>query len=113
MAKQKAAKPIQSDGGTLADPQEEGVQRATSAKVVRPENFVTLYANHVRIMLTRWDFFLQFGQIQDAQGSELLLLEQIGIYMSPQHAKAYRDLLDKQVKKYEKQYGAIADVPTG
>ncbi len=81
----------------------------------RSEPLPVFYANHAGISITPWDFGFRFGTITEASEKKLKVQEALHVYMSPQHAKAFLALVNRQVKLYEEKYGTIPEPkqPTG
>ncbi len=75
-------------------------------RAIRTPDFATTYANHGGITLSPWDFCLRFGKLQVREG-EVLAAEEIGIYMSPQHTKAFLEVLVQQISRSEQMFGTI------
>ena len=73
-----------------------------------------VYADFVQANISYFGFKLAFGSVQshptkDHPGSVLTM---VTIGMSPEHAKSLRGLLDRQIQKYEKKFGAIRPTPS-
>jgi hypothetical protein len=63
------------------------------------------YSNAVRIQHTPMDFRMDFSQAFPDENR----MHVVGrVYMSPMHAKMFMLALEDNVKKYERQFGAIA-----
>jgi flagellar protein FlaG len=77
---------------------------------IRPD-YREQYANSVQIRPTTWDFFLQFGTIEQKVPEEVEIHMFQGIYLSPQQAKAVLNLLQSHVVNYEKTFGEIQLAP--
>lgn len=73
----------------------------------RLEDFVTVYSNSVQLEVSPWDFKFVFGEIKEASPIKLSIRDLIGVYMSPQHAKVFADVLNKNLKEYEEKFGKI------
>jgi len=74
------------------------------------------YVNGVQVLVSQWDFTLLFSQASGTPGvpqageepSIQVTRNFIGRFaMSPQHAKAFSELLRRNVQLYEAQYGEI------
>jgi Protein of unknown function (DUF3467) len=65
------------------------------------------YANSVQVRVSLWDFFIMFGQIDQAAPDNVRILNFQGIYVSPQQAKALLGLLQHNVSQYETAFGEI------
>ncbi len=76
-------------------------------EISRREPGLFVYANQVGIAISPWDFKFQFGLITEASESILKAQEQVCVYMSPQHAKAFLELAMRQVSLYEEKFGPI------
>jgi hypothetical protein len=75
--------------------------------IVRSPAWRENYCNSVQIRLNIWDFFLQFGTI-DQNSSEVVDITNFqGVYLSPQQAKALLGLLQHNVQQYEQTFGEI------
>jgi flagellar protein FlaG len=65
------------------------------------------YSNSVQIRVNVWDFFLQFGTINQTV-PEVVDIEYFqGIYLSPQQAKALLNVLQQNMVTYENAFGEI------
>lgn len=83
-----------------------------SVKLEPVEGIQTLYSNCVRIDRSQWDLRFRFGQIQHVTKEEMAVQEQVYVYMSPQHAKAFAALLNRVLEGWEKDNGVIGgDAP--
>lgn len=69
------------------------------------------YANSVQIRMSVWDFFLNFGTAQQDSPEEVTLTHSLGVYLSPQQAKALWNMLGQNLAQYEQTFGAIALEP--
>ncbi len=68
------------------------------------------YANGVGVRITPWDFAFQLGTISAADEKGIKIQENLCVYMSPQHTKAFLALLINQIKLYEEKFGVIPEV---
>jgi hypothetical protein len=68
-----------------------------------------IYSNHLQVLVLPWDFTLRFGTTEPSAGG-LAAREHVRITWSPQHAKVARDLLTRQIQKYEELFGEIPDI---
>lgn len=62
----------------------------------------TFYANNANVTIGPWDVRIRLSQVEEATLERLTLNELCTIYMSPQHAKAFSDLLAKKVAQHER-----------
>src|SRR5579871_6318457 len=75
--------------------------------IVRANEWRENYCNSVQIRLNVWDFFLQFGTIEQTAADAVEISNFQGIYISPQQAKALLGLLQHNVQQYESTFGEI------
>ena len=78
--------------------------KKTSPGVVftKPLNEVpTFYANNTQVAISPYDLRLTFGQVVDSTDQGVTIDPQTIVMMSLDHAKAVRDLLIKQLDKYD------------
>ena len=54
-----------------------------------------------------WDFFLQFGTVEQPNPENVEITNFQGIYLSPQQAKALLNVLQQNVQHYEQAFGEI------
>jgi len=76
-------------------------------KTEKAQEFQTVYSNSVQIDQSPWDVRLRMGQIQAATQEEVVVSELVYVYMSPQHAKAFSEILSQVVAKWEQRHGTI------
>lgn len=67
-----------------------------------------LYVNHAEVRVSVFDIMLNFGTMLEITGSQLNVKRQASIFMSPQHAKEFSILLNKQVALYEEKFGVLS-----
>jgi len=65
------------------------------------------YANSVQVRVNLWDFFLMFGRVNQTAADNVAIHNFQGIYVSPQQAKALRNVLQQNVTQYETAFGEI------
>jgi flagellar protein FlaG len=75
--------------------------------IVRSADWRENYCNSVQIRLNIWDFFLQFGTIEQNSSDVVDITNFQGVYLSPQQAKALLGLLQHNVQQYEQTFGEI------
>jgi len=75
--------------------------------IVRSPAWRENYCNSVQIRLNIWDFFLQFGTIDQNSSDVVDITNFQGVYLSPQQAKALLGLLQHNVQQYEQTFGEI------
>lgn len=70
------------------------------------ENSATYYTNSVGMIPNYFDFQFVFAN-QALDGDKVVRNEMCKIFMSPQHAKVFNEMLTQNVKKYEERFGEI------
>ena len=76
-------------------------------KLINDPNYRENYANSVQVRVNVWDFFLNFGTMQQPSEQEVEIRNFQGIYLSPQQAKALMTILQQNVTNYESTFGEI------
>ena len=79
--------------------------------VKRTEDYRNSYANSVQVRMSVWDFYLVFGTMHRDSQEEVQVENFQGIYLSPQQAKALRNVLDHNLAQYEQTFGQLALEP--
>jgi hypothetical protein len=75
----------------------------------KPENYPVIYANNVQVIMSQFDFRMDFGELQPPSEPNVQpILQKVGILMSPKVAKALGDMLLYFYEEYEQK---IADLP--
>ena len=69
------------------------------------------YANSVQIRVSMWDFHLTFGTLRQESPEEVRIENSHGIYLSPQQAKAFWNILGQNLAQYQQTFGNIALEP--
>ncbi len=86
-----------------ADPQ--------TVKITNTNDYRNSYANSVQVRMSVWDFYLVFGTMHRDTQEEVQVENFQGIYLSPQQAKALRNVLDHNLAQYEQTFGQLALEP--
>jgi len=73
---------------------------------VPAEKFARTYANAANMEVTPWDFKIVFGELKKSEG-KLVIEQSVEVTMSPQHAKALAEILNNNIREYEKNVGEI------
>lgn len=73
---------------------------------ITSDKYIKMYSNSVQLTVTPWDFTFSFGEIKLPM-EKPTVENQVGIVMSPQHAKALANILVGHVREYEKKVGEI------
>lgn len=76
-------------------------------RVVHQEGYREEYANSVQVNVSIWDFFLQFGRLKVDGPNDVTFSSFMGVYMSPQQAKALHLVLAQNIAQYESTFGTI------
>ena len=76
-------------------------------QVVPRDDYREEYSNSVQVNVSVWDFFLQFGQLKVGGPNNVTFSSFMGVYMSPQQAKALHLVLAQNIAQYESTFGAI------
>lgn len=75
--------------------------------LVRRADFRESYANSVQMRVNLWDFYLEFGTVNQTSPEAVNIETFQGIYVSPQQAKALLNVLQQNVSQYEGTFGEI------
>jgi hypothetical protein len=92
--------------------------QANSPKVTitHAPDYRDTYSNSVQIRVSTWDFHLTFGTLRH-ESPEAVAIENLqGIYLSPQQAKAFWNVLGQNLAQYQQTFGNISlepQVPNG
>jgi hypothetical protein len=82
-----------------------------SVKITNTNDYRNSYANSVQVRMSVWDFYLVFGTMHRDTQEEVQIENFQGIYLSPQQAKALRNVLDHNLAQYEQTFGQLALEP--
>lgn len=96
--KQKAAKSTEQPAGNETKP---------SISLSGLDEAPTVYANHVQLATSVYDFRLLLGEIKTSSGNVATGTVRAVVFFSPQHAKALAKILSNRVREYEERYGEI------
>ena len=78
-----------------------------NVKLVNTSDYRESYANSVQVRVNVWDFFLNFGTMQQTSETQVEVSNFQGIYLSPQQAKALAAVLQQNIANYESAFGEI------
>jgi flagellar protein FlaG len=87
--------------------------------VVQTEDYRQSYANSVQVRVSAWDFQLTFGLASSESPDELTINNRETVFLSPQQAKAFWNVLGQNLAQYEQAFGALnlepkpTDLPQG
>jgi flagellar protein FlaG len=73
----------------------------------RRPDFRESYANSVQMRVNLWDFYLEFGTVNQTDPEVVNIETFQGIYVSPQQAKALLNVLSQNMSQYEATFGEI------
>jgi len=82
-------------------------QQQPKINTIKKSDYRDTYSNSVQVRVNVWDFFLQFGTINQTGPDEVEIEYFQGIYLSPQQAKALLNVLQQNVATYEGTFGEI------
>lgn len=82
-----------------------------TVKITNTVDFRHNYANSVQVRMSVWDFYLVFGTMHRDSQEQVQVENFQGIYLSPQQAKALRNVLDHNLAQYEQTFGQLALEP--
>jgi flagellar protein FlaG len=71
------------------------------------------YANSVQVRVTVWDFQLVFGVASTESAEEVSIRNFQGVFLSPQQAKAFWNVLGQNIAQYEQAFGSLNLEPQG
>jgi hypothetical protein len=77
------------------------------------EEFDVIYTNLVRITHVALEFLVDFKRLGPESREVDSAPTQVRVIMHPVIAKAFRDALAENVRRYEEQFGEIPAPPTG
>lgn len=86
-------------------------QQQRTTKITRTSGYHELYSNNCNLRISNWDFFFEFGRVVNITDREVEVNSEVGVYMSPQHAKAFMKVCADHLAQYEKGFGVIATEP--
>lgn len=69
------------------------------------------YANSVQMRVNLWDFFISFGMVNQTSPDTVSIEAFQGVYLSPQQAKAFLNVLQQNLSQYEATFGEIRIEP--
>lgn len=73
----------------------------------KASTYLEVYANNCQLRASVSDFLIQFGRVEQTGPESLEVTHLAGIYLSPQQAKALRNVLTQNVANYEENFGEI------
>jgi flagellar protein FlaG len=82
-------------------------QTQQKVKLIGTPDYREGYANSVQVRVNLWDFFLQFGTVNQTAPDTVEIRNFQGVYLSPQQAKALCNILTQNIAQYERAFGEI------
>lgn len=79
-------------------------------EILIPENAQVIYSNQAQVTVTPWDFTYNFGRVTEVSEDKASAVQLVSIIHSPPHAKAFLQLLQRQIERYEKEFAPIPDL---
>ena len=79
--------------------------------MVQTPDYRESYANSVQVRVSVWDFLLVFGLVHQETPEQVNVNNALGVYLSPQQAKALWNILGQNLAQYEQTFGALALEP--
>ena len=76
-------------------------------QLVNNPDYREQYANSVQVRTNLWDIFLMFGTLNQNSPELVTIHNFVGVYLSPQQAKAFLNVLQQNVSQYEAAFGEI------
>jgi hypothetical protein len=70
-----------------------------------------IYSNSVQVRVSVWDFQLIFGLAHQESAEQVNVENSLGVYLSPQQAKALFNILGQNLAQYEQTFGVLALEP--
>ena len=81
-------------------------------ELAKSPNYREDYANSVQVRTNLWDVFLVFGRMEQKSPDTVVIDHFQGIYLSPQQAKAFLNVLQQNIAQYEGAFGEIRLEPS-
>ncbi len=75
------------------------------------EEAPTFYANNLVLQSSVWDVSLGFGLLTGTTEGTVTARSVVNVILSPQHAKAVSEILNRQIAHYEASFGPIPSDP--
>ena len=75
------------------------------------EDYREIYSNSVQVRVSVWDFLLVFGLVHQETAEQVNVNNTLGVYLSPQQAKALWNVLGQNLANCEQTFGALALEP--
>ncbi|HZZ40600.1 MAG TPA: DUF3467 domain-containing protein [Acidobacteriaceae bacterium] len=80
-------------------------------QLAQSPDYREIYSNSVQVRVSVWDFQLVFGLVHQESPDQVNVNNALGVYLSPQQAKALWNILGQNLAQYEQTFGALALEP--
>ena len=80
-------------------------------QVSQSPEYQEIYSNSVQVRVSVWDFMLIFGLVRQDSPEQVNVQNSLGVYLSPQQAKALWNILGQNLAQYEQTFGTLALEP--
>jgi len=90
-----------------------GIMNPSQPKIqlTQAEDYREIYSNSVQVRVSVWDFLLVFGLVHQETPEQVNVNNTLGVYLSPQQAKALWNILGQNLAQYEQTFGTLALEP--
>ena len=79
--------------------------------LTQASDYREIYSNSVQVRVSVWDFLLVFGLVNQQSQDQVSVQNTMGVYLSPQQAKALWNILGQNLAQYEQTFGNLALEP--
>ena len=86
-------------------------QEEITQKVIEDAELPVVYTNTARVWSSFFDFRIVFSEARQTGPAEVTTTAHVAVVMSPEHAKALAEALNKTIEQYEAQFGKLRPVP--
>ncbi len=80
-------------------------------QITQSPDYREVYSNSVQVRVSVWDFQLAFGLMHQETPEAVNVENSVGVYLSPQQAKALWNVLGQNLAQYEQTFGNLALEP--
>jgi len=80
-------------------------------QLTQTDDYREIYSNSVQVRVSVWDFLLVFGLVHQETAEQVNVNNTLGVYLSPQQAKALWNILGQNLAQYEQTFGTLALEP--
>jgi flagellar protein FlaG len=86
-------------------------QPQPKVQITQTPEYRDVYSNSVQVRVSVWDFQLSFGLIHQETPEAVSVENSVGVYLSPQQAKALWNILGQNLAQYEQTFGNLSLEP--